>query len=98
MSPQVFRSTVNAIYHARNVALAVLVLALIYNQTFWIFVSVIAAGLCTGALREAGRRPQDDDLPPRPLYIQVLRISVPLLLTMFALGYAAVWVQREFFS
>ncbi|WP_374625333.1 hypothetical protein [Pandoraea sp.] len=96
MPPQAFRTTVNLIYHGRNVALALLLVALLYNQTFWVFVSVVAAALCTGALREAGRMPQDGDLPPRPLAIQVLRISVPLLLTMFALGYGAVWLNRNF--
>ncbi|VVD69630.1 hypothetical protein PEP31012_00533 [Pandoraea eparura] len=95
MSPQSFRTTVNLIYHGRNVALALLLVALMYNQTFWIVVSVAAAALCTGALREAARMPEQDDLPPRPLVIQVLRISVPLLLTMFALGYGAVWLNRN---
>lgn len=98
MSPQRFRAITNAIYHGRNVALFVLVIALIYNQTFWIFVSMIAAGLCTGALREAARMPEDEDAPPRSLFIQIVRISVPLMLTMFALGYAAVWLQKHFAS
>ncbi|VVE30580.1 hypothetical protein PPN31114_03640 [Pandoraea pneumonica] len=96
MSPQAFRNTVNLIYHGRNVALALLLVALVYNQTFWVFVSAVAAALCTGALREADRMPEEEDLPPRPLVIQVLRISVPLLLTMFALGYGIVWFNRNF--
>ncbi|AHB08243.1 MULTISPECIES: hypothetical protein [Pandoraea] len=95
MSPQAFRTTVNLIYHGRNVALVLLLVALLYNQTFWVFASAAAAALCTGALHEAGRMPEDEDLPPRPLVIQVLRISVPLLLTMFALGYGAVWLNRH---
>lgn len=86
MSPQAFRTTVNLIYHGRNVALALLLVALLYNQTFWVFASAVAAALCTGALREAARMPQEEELPPRPLVIQVLRISVPLLLTMFAIA------------
>lgn len=95
MSPQAFRTTVNLIYHGRNVALVLLLVALLYNQTFWVFASAAVAALCTGALHEAGRMPEDEDLPPRPLMIQVLRISVPLLLTMFALGYGAVWLNRH---
>ncbi|AJP58682.1 hypothetical protein UC34_20600 [Pandoraea vervacti] len=96
MSPQAFRNTVNLIYHGRNVALTLLLIALLYNQTFWVFASAVAAALCTGALHEAGRVPQEEALPPRPLVIQIIRISVPLLLTMFALGYGAVWLNRNF--
>ncbi|GAB3625327.1 hypothetical protein PTE30175_01518 [Pandoraea terrae] len=95
MSPQSFKAVTNAIDYARNAALAGLIFALVYNQTFWALVSVIAAGVCTAALKQAYRMP-DAPVPRRSLPMQILRISVPLLLTMFAIGYVAVWATKQF--
>lgn len=95
MSPQSIKIAINAIYYARNTALFGLLLALIYNQTFWIFVCVIAAGVCTAALKQVNAMPQAP-LPKRSLVMRIIRISVPLLLTMFAVGYVSVWLSKQF--